>query len=411
MTLEEIVIETELVPRENQILYSRDLDRLFPTQIIIYTTEKNDLTIYEQDAIDKLNNKKMFSGHFYIRKSGEIYRGRKLNQVGEFAYTKSNISLNQGCNIGICLEGDFNTDFLLYKQQKALEILITLLKQRYGFIRKITFLNEIDGGNNPGALFPFNELLKNLIDGYNGNSINLGNAQYTEFGSRELRYNPSYLMSGTDVYTMSVILFKLGFLAKGNITFYFDYNIRQALIQYQLENNLNPSGMATEATLDKLKISISKIYSENIYDRIIEYNPLDELLYGKDIDLVQERLNFKNYKCTKTGVFDEETKNAVIKFQKDNFIGDETGKIGPITWKLLTEILTGEFRELYVASPYLKGSDVESVQKKLNELGYNCPITSEYDDITAIQVKLYQLKNGFLPTGIVTKELFDRLFN
>ena len=68
MTLEEIVIETELVPRENQILYSRDLDRLFPTQIIIYTTEKNDLTIYEQDAIDKLNNKKMWEKfpHFYF---------------------------------------------------------------------------------------------------------------------------------------------------------------------------------------------------------------------------------------------------------------------------------------------------------------------------------------------------------
>ena len=26
-------------------------------------------------------------------------------------------------------------------------------------------------------------------------------------------------------------------------------------------------------------------------------------------------------------------------------------------------------------------------------------------------VGVYQLKNGFLPTGAVTKELFDRLFN
>ena len=29
------------------------------------------------DAIDKLNNKKMFSGHFYIRKSGSMKKFRK----------------------------------------------------------------------------------------------------------------------------------------------------------------------------------------------------------------------------------------------------------------------------------------------------------------------------------------------
>ena len=48
--------------------------------------------------------------HFYVRKNGEIYKGRNINWVGAHAYKYNTNS------IGICFEGDFDTEQMTVAQ-------------------------------------------------------------------------------------------------------------------------------------------------------------------------------------------------------------------------------------------------------------------------------------------------------
>lgn len=64
--------------------------------------------------------------HFYVRKDGKIYRGRPENMVGAHAYGANSNS------VGICAEGDFNTETMNDTQKKAIKELVAYIKQKYG---------------------------------------------------------------------------------------------------------------------------------------------------------------------------------------------------------------------------------------------------------------------------------------
>lgn len=411
MFLDYLVKESNLTSITDRPLEETESLLLFPSMIVLYSNERNNTTIWEQDAIDKNNNKKMFGGHFYIRTDGTIYRGRDINVIGEFAYSKDDmISINQGNTIGVCIEGDFNTDYLLAAQETSIINLVNALKKEFPFITKVLYLNQLNYSNNPGYLFPFASLLSKLGENPNNNlSIIIGGSEYIELGARDLLYLPYNLMTGTDVYYLNMFLYKYGYLSENKLNFIFDYATREGLKKFQLSINREPTGIVDSITASYIKLYINKLYTNNYYDRIIFYDPLDDLMYGHDIDKVQEMLNLKNYKCTKTGVYDDETAKCIKQFQADNRITVD-GKIGPITWNLLNAMNDGSFRELYIKSPCFTGTDVELIQNKLKDLGYSVILTGEYDDVTSIQIKLFQLKNGLQPTGTVDKETFDRIF-
>ena len=63
--------------------------------------------------------------HFYVRKDGTVYRGRPEDKVGAHAYGANSDS------IGICAEGDFNTEIMSEIQKNAIKELVVYLKERY----------------------------------------------------------------------------------------------------------------------------------------------------------------------------------------------------------------------------------------------------------------------------------------
>ena len=91
--------------------------------------------------------------HFFVRKNGEIYRGRPLWALGAHVQGMNN------CSIGICAEGDYhNRDRVMPETQKqAIKELITYLKGIYPEA-KIVGHREIGDSNCPGRYYPLEEM-------------------------------------------------------------------------------------------------------------------------------------------------------------------------------------------------------------------------------------------------------------
>lgn len=94
--------------------------------------------------------------HFYVRKNGEIYRGRPENTVGAHAYGANTDS------IGICFEGNFEEETMAEVQMKAGQELVAYLKQKYG-ISTVKRHKDVCNTSCPGANFPFDTIVSGSI--------------------------------------------------------------------------------------------------------------------------------------------------------------------------------------------------------------------------------------------------------
>lgn len=102
--------------------------------------------------------------HFFVRKDGNVYRGRPENAVGCHA---SGGNYN---SIGICFEGNFETETMPSAQKNAGKELVAHLKKKYG-ISKVQGHRDVQQTACPGRNFPFSE-----IAGAAGNvSVSSGN--------------------------------------------------------------------------------------------------------------------------------------------------------------------------------------------------------------------------------------------
>lgn len=93
--------------------------------------------------------------HFYIRKNGEIYRGRPIEKIGAHTEGKNSVS------VGVCFEGNYETaDREMPKPQlESGKELLSYLKKIYP---NAEVMRHKDFGNTacPGKNFPYDELLK-----------------------------------------------------------------------------------------------------------------------------------------------------------------------------------------------------------------------------------------------------------
>lgn len=90
--------------------------------------------------------------HFYVRKDGSIYRGRREDTIGAHAYGYNRTS------IGICAEGNFETDIMSEAQKKAIIELIIYLKNKYA-ITKILRHKDVNATACPGRNYPYEEIV------------------------------------------------------------------------------------------------------------------------------------------------------------------------------------------------------------------------------------------------------------
>ena len=89
--------------------------------------------------------------NYFVRKDGQIYRGRPEDVVG--AHTTNYNSKS----IGICFEGDFMVESMPKAQLEAGKELVAYLKDKYK-ITKVKGHRDLMATSCPGSKFPFDEI-------------------------------------------------------------------------------------------------------------------------------------------------------------------------------------------------------------------------------------------------------------
>jgi peptidoglycan hydrolase-like protein with peptidoglycan-binding domain len=141
--------------------------------------------------------------------------------------------------------------------------------------------------------------------------------------------------------------------------------------------------------------------------RTLHYNPTKPI-EGNDVKELQFIFSLLGYKCPLNGVYDSETMDAVITFQRsynlipDGIVGQETfDYIRKLSMRFYENRLTFN-RILEVnSSNYLYGEDIRRLQNRLNLLGFRCIETGFYDEATADAVKGFQDIHNLIPDGKV----------
>lgn len=110
--------------------------------------------ICDAATIHRWHRQKGWSGigyHFVVRKNGTIERGRPESKTGAHA------SGHNYDSIGICFEGNFETETMSRAQLHAGQELIAYLKEKYK-IRKIQCHREVGNTSCPGRHFPLAQI-------------------------------------------------------------------------------------------------------------------------------------------------------------------------------------------------------------------------------------------------------------
>lgn len=86
--------------------------------------------------------------HYYVRKDGSIYRGRPEAMVG------GHTSGYNYCSIGVCAEGNFETDVMSDAQREAIRALVLDIRTRYPDTQTIRH-KDVAATACPGKNYPF----------------------------------------------------------------------------------------------------------------------------------------------------------------------------------------------------------------------------------------------------------------
>ena len=156
---------------ETDFKWNNGLSRRSTTKLIVlHHAAAKSATVTQ---IDQWHKAKGWSGigyHFYVRKNGEIYRGRPIWAVGAHAEDSNSNS------IGICTEGNFDTETMPQAQEKAIKELLEYLKALYPKAQ-VKGHREVCATGCPGKNYPLDEMKQYYK---NMESEDLTMAQYEE---------------------------------------------------------------------------------------------------------------------------------------------------------------------------------------------------------------------------------------
>lgn len=120
--------------------------------IALHHAEASSCTVQQIDDWHKGNGWCGIGYHFFVRKNGEIYRGRPIWAVG------SHVQGMNSCSIGICAEGSYMRETMPAAQKKAIAELLDYLKTEHYPNAEIVGHREIGSSDCPGTNYPLAEL-------------------------------------------------------------------------------------------------------------------------------------------------------------------------------------------------------------------------------------------------------------
>ncbi len=230
---------------------------------------------------------------------------------------------------------------------------------------------------------------------------------------------PGYIITmgarGENVVKIQQKLIALGYTVSGGVDGQYGYGVQAAVKQFQSDNGLSVDGDVGPITWDALfpKEQVSVSYP----GYLMAYGMADD-----NIKLLQRRLSDLGYSVGSVdGIYGNNTKNAVTKFQSDRGL-DADGIVGENTWNELFNAITpstdpnnptnSEDDSLMVESlkqflgeeiiPYLDGI-MNTLQKlkALRSRENTFAILMNYDDIVTKYSKQFKVRKSLIQTIIM----------
>ncbi|MGB7377529.1 MAG: peptidoglycan-binding protein [Rivularia sp. (in: cyanobacteria)] len=216
---------------------------------------------------------------------------------------------------------------------------------------------------------------------------------------------------GTAVRELQQNLRTLG-VYNGPVTGRFRQLTRNAVVNFQRRNGINPIGVAGPQTQRAIRLALNSQpvnppSNKTPIGRSCDYRT-EIIGFGCQGDWVrqlQQRLKALNYfNGNPTGYFGEVTTNAVLRFQQDNRL-PTTGTVDAITWGRIVNsspTVTTPILPDSIITVGSRGSQVITLQQNLKQLGYfyGNP-DGVYDRSTQDAVVRFQQSYGLPTTGNV----------
>ena len=143
-----------------------------------------------------------------------------------------------------------------------------------------------------------------------------------------------------------------------------------------------------------------------------EQKVLTQAFDEKNTQQTQAALSHLGYEVKVTGQMDEATKNAITQYETDHGLkkngvldGQETVHLYKTAQKNLN--LINEHGGLMAVGSH--HSNVGTVQKALNDLGYDVPVTNFYGKKTEAALRSFQEQNGLTVDGVFKQADFERI--
>lgn len=227
----------------------------------------------------------------------------------------------------------------------------------------------------------------------------------------------------------------------------FDEPTENAVKRFQSIFNLTQDGIVGKATWYKLVmlyVGISKLAElesegQRYFGLPLEYpDAISEGNTGEKVRILQYMLSvlaefYQNLPFLDiTGTFEEQTKNAVISFQRNNQL-PETGVVGSTTWDEIYRQFIGIVDTVFLqnlataipAEPFpgivltqgMSGPSITSLQQYLNTISLThisitpVPVTGTFDEATVQAVREYQTFAGLPVTGQVDETTWNSIIN
>lgn len=230
---------------------------------------------------------------------------------------------------------------------------------------------------------------------------------------------------GDAVRTLQRRLKELNYL-NGSVDGSYGEATKQAVMKYQNDNGIHADGIAGSTTLNLLYTEFPAGSSINKDNVAIKLTDKDDTyarasssgytaLYINDNGLEAQKLQNKlkelgYYKGENTGVIDEDTREAIMSFQKENHLTVD-GVAGPCMQRMLYGNIQADqnYGTLEFGN---KGDNVFNLQYALYELGYlQHSLTGIFDEYTYSAVSEFQSNNDLNSDGIANSKTLAVLYS
>ena len=246
--------------------------------------------------------------HYYVRKDGSIYKGRPETMAGAHCPGVNSTS------IGICAEGDFNTETMSDVQKQAIIDLIADIKSRYN-ITYVKGHRDILATSCPGNNYPFDEIVNGTVS--NTTPEQTPPTETNEDKSSDV-FNDGLVNCVYDIQEWLNRHYNTG-LVLDNI---YGTNTHKALIK-GLQTELN--------TQFKKGLAVDGIFGTKTKNACINVR---QGASGNITMLIQMALFIKGYNLSMDKKFGSDTARIVKQFQNDNGLSVD-GIVGKNTFKKL----------------------------------------------------------------------------